>query len=449
MDNLREAKTKLAAVNKDIVSFINSFVDDKSFVETDAFMSAENDVADAPGEGVVSGFAQINGVGVCIYETNPAVLKGSVGALNAKKITRAINNAVRMNKPLIAVWDSAGARFSEGAECLEGYGSLLRAHTVAYGEVPVITILKGNNLGLSAYVSGISDFVIALDGAVSATASPLVISAKTGCKQVGTSELLFKNGIATNVEKKDVKKTLIRMLEVFYGGKSQDDPNRVSKGLSAASPLKTVIDEVFDKNSFLPVRDGFAPEATTGFARLGDISVGVVATDGKTADGRLSKDGCVKISEFLNICENAETPVVFLTDCAGTEISADDGGLLREMSNLIYRVNMLSLDTFAVVYGKAVGAAYTAFVSPCDYKIAWDSAYIGALDGIQTARLLYADEIKTAKNKDKAAEKLAKAYAEDGGSAITAARAGYFDIVTEPALTRSYLIAALYAHLER
>lgn len=448
MDNLREAKTKLAAANKDILSFINSFVDDKSFVETDAFMCSENDVADAPGEGVVSGFAQVNGIGVCIYVTNPAVLKGSVGALNAKKITRTINNAVRTGKPLIAVWDSAGARFLEGAECLEGYGSILRAHTVAYGEVPVISVLKGNNLGLSSYVSGISDFVIALDGAVSATASPLVISAKTGVKNVGSCDTLYKNGIATNLEKKDIKKTLIRMLEVFYGGKSQDDPNRVSKGLSASSTAKNVIDEVFDKNSFFAVRGGYAPEVITGFARLGDISVGVVATDGKVGDGRLTADGCIKISEFLNICDNAETPVVFLTDCVGTEISGDDGRLMREMSNLIYQVNMLSLDTFAVVYGKAVGSAYAAFVSPCEYKIAWDSAYIGALDSEQTARLLYADEIKTAKNKDKAAEKLAKVYSEEGGSAIAAARAGHFDIVTEPALTRSYLIAALYAHME-
>ncbi len=38
MDSLREAKTKLAAVNKDTIAFISSFTDDKSFVETDAFV---------------------------------------------------------------------------------------------------------------------------------------------------------------------------------------------------------------------------------------------------------------------------------------------------------------------------------------------------------------------------------------------------------------------------
>ena len=123
MDSLREAKTKLAAVNKDTIAFISSFTDDKSFVETDAFVDSETDTASALGEGVVSGFAAVDGRGVCVFALNSAVMKGSIGALGAKKIVRTVNNAVRMNKPLIAVWDTSGARFAEGIECLEGYPS--------------------------------------------------------------------------------------------------------------------------------------------------------------------------------------------------------------------------------------------------------------------------------------------------------------------------------------
>lgn len=449
MDTLRYAKTKLAAANKDIIGFLNAFVDEKSFVETDAFMCSKDDVSDAPGEGVVSGFATVDGVGVCVFATNPAVLKGSIGELNSKKITRAINNAVRMDKPLISVWDTSGARFAEGVECLEGYGSILRAFTVAYGEIPVISILKGNNFGLSSYVSGISDFVIALKDGASATASPLVLSAKTGSKNVGMAEDLFKRGIVTNTVKDDLRDTLVKMLKVFEGGaESGDNPNRICKGLKAGVSVDALIKEVFDKNSFLSVRGGFAPEVTTGFATLGDIPVGVVATSSTVGDGRLTADGCIKISEFINICENAECPVVFLTDCLGTEISSDDARLTREMSNLIYAVNTLDTDAFAVVYGKAVGGAYVSLVAPCEYKIAWDGAYVGTLDSEAAARLLYADEIKSAKNKDKTAEKLAKAYSEENCSALGIARSGYFDNVIEPNLTRQYLLAALIAHVE-
>ncbi len=450
MESLKNAKAKFAAANKDVLELIKSFIDERSFVETDAFMCSDTELSEAIGEGVVSGFASVDGVGTCIFATNPAVLKGSIGALNAKKIVRAVNNAVRMDKPLIAVWDTSGARFAEGVECLEGYGSILRAFTIAYGEIPIISIIKGNDLGLSSYAAGISDFVLCLDGGVCATASPLVISAKTGEKQdkIGSCETLLARGIATNRVKKDLRAALCRIFAIFGNNPvSKDDDNRVCKGLKPGVTADAVIAEVFDKNSFFGIRELFAPEVKTGFATLGGITVGVAATDSH-ADGRLTADGCIKISEFLNVCENAECPVVFLTDCVGTEIAADDTRLIREMSNLVYRINSLNLDSFAVVYGKAIGAAYTAFVSSCEYKIAWDSAAVGVLESESAARLLYVDEIKTAKDKDKAAKKLATEYEGENCSALKVARQGIFDNVIEPNLTRSYLMAALLAHVE-
>ncbi len=451
METFKNAKSELAAANKDILAFIDAFADEKSFVQTDAFMCSD-DFAKAPGEGVVSGFASVGGTAVCVFATNPAVLKGSIGALNAKKITRAVNNAVRMDKPLIAVWDTSGARIAEGIDCLDGYGDILRAFTVAYGEVPVISIIKGKNLGLSAYVAGISDFVIAYEDGVSATASPLVIAAKTGEseKTVGSAKQLLERGIVTNIVKKtELKATLKNILELYYNNKETgDDSNRVSKTLKLGASADAIIKEVFDKGSFLPLRDGFAPIVKTGFATLADVTVGVVATDISKNDGRLSADACVKIDEFLNVCENAECPIVFITDCLGTEIGSNDARLIREVSNLIYHINSLDLDTFAVVTGKAIGSAYTALVSPCEYKIAWDGAQIAAVESEAAARLLYADEIKTAKDKDKAAKKLATAYAEENGDALLLAKSGHFDNVIDPSLTRSYLIAALLAHVE-
>ncbi|MCH5165785.1 MAG: hypothetical protein J1G01_05230 [Clostridiales bacterium] len=453
METLQNAKSKLAAANKDILGFINAFVDVQSFVETDAFVCSQNDVADAPGEGVVSGFASVNDIGVCVFAVNSKVMKGAIGELNAKKIVRTINNAVRMDKPLIAVWDTAGARFAEGIGALEGYGSILRAYTVAYGEVPVITVIKGNNLGLSSYIAGISDFVIAYPDSVIASSSPLVLAAKTNkdAKLVGSAKQAAQNGIVTNTVKndKELKSLLANILTVFSdAATSGDNPNRVCKGLKGGVTPDALIKEVFDKNSFTAVRAEFSPVAVTGFATLGDIPVGVVATDITKSDGRLTAEACVKISEFLNVCENAECPVVFLTDCVGTEQGENDAALIREMSNLIYQVNTIDVDMFSVVYGKAIGGAYTALVAPCEYKIAWENAEVGALESEAAARLLYADEIKTAKNKDKAAEKLAASYGGENCSAVVIAKSGNFDNVIEPNLTRSYLLAALLAHVE-
>lgn len=453
METLQSAKSKLAAANKDVLAFINAFVDEQSFVETDAFTCSQNPLGDAAGEGVVSGFASVDGNGVCLFAINPKVLKGAIGELNAKKIVRTINNAVRTDKPLIAVWDTAGARFAEGIAALEGYGAILRAYSVAYGEIPIISVVKGNNFGISSYVAGLSDFVIGYPESAVASSSPLVIAAKTGGneKNIGSVKTAAQNGLLTDTVKtdKELREKITKILQVFTDEvATDDDPNRVCKGLKKGVPAAAVIKEVFDKNSFLAVRADFAPVAITGFATLGGIPVGVVATDSAVSEGRLTANECVKISEFLNICENAECPVIFMTDCAGTDITADDCSFIREMSNLVYQVNSLDVDMFALVYGKAIGGAYSALVAPCEYKIAWDGAEVGALESESAARLLYADEIKSAKDKDKAVKKLAESYGAENNSALVLAQSGYFDNVIEPNLTRQYLLAALLAHLE-
>ena len=92
METLKSAKSKLAAANKEITGFIGAFVDDSSFVETDAFVCSQNDFGKMPSEGVVSGIATVDSRYVCVFATNPEVLKGSIGAVNAKKIVRTVNN---------------------------------------------------------------------------------------------------------------------------------------------------------------------------------------------------------------------------------------------------------------------------------------------------------------------------------------------------------------------
>lgn len=453
METLQSAKSKLRAVNKDVMAFLDAFVDDRSFVETDALMCSSTEFGDAPGEGIVCGSAQINNVAVALCATNSAVFKGSIGALGAKKIVRTVNNALSTRKPLVAVWDTSGARIAEGIECLEGYSDILRAFAIAHGQVPVISIIKGNNLGISSYLSEFSDFVLACPEAVSATASPLVLSAKAGVPEsaVGSAAVLAEHGIVTNVVKKnEIKPLLTKILDIFGDNEVRggDDLNRVCKGLKAGSACSAIIKQVVDKDTFFEVREKFAPVVKTGFAMLADTYVGIAAIDGSVDGGRLTVDGCVKIDHLIETCENAEIPVVFFVDSAGTAQSGDDTALIREMARLIYNVNLITVDLHCVIYGKAIGGAYSALVAPCDYKIAWENAEIGAMESEAAARLVYADEIKSAKDKDKAAAKFAAAYASEIGSAVNVARGGKIDNVIEPNLTRLYLISALLARVE-
>lgn len=441
------------AKKKSVMQFIDSFIDQASFVETDVLLKTVTPLGEAAGEGVVGGFATVDGTQVAVFATNPEVLKGSIGSAASKKITRIVQNAIKAGAPVIAVLDTAGARFAEGVEAVEGYASILGAYAQAYGTVPTIAVIKGNNFGMLGYLAAFSDVVVAMDKAVMSTASPLIVSAKAGvgAETVGTTQAHAADGLYSAVVKneKELKDILVKTVGYLTDPvrEPSDDPNRVGKPKS--NEPKAVIAEVFDKGSFTEVKGGCAPEIVTGFARLNGCAVGVVAGNGN----RLSAEGANKVTELLTTCASFDLPIVNLVDCVGTvvDVQAEHGSLIREVGNMIFAYARTEVPKFAVVTGSAIGAGYAAFAGKnvCDYTAAWNTAKIGIVESTAAAELLYAAEIAKAKDKAKAEAQFAQTYADENQSAAVAAAAGYIDNVIEPSQTRPYLIAALQAYGRR
>ena len=446
---LKKMTDELKTANKGVNALIDTLADDKSFVECDRFVRSETELGDAVGEGVVSGFAVVNGIGANVFAINGEVLKGGIGKRNADKIVKCVDNAVKSGNPLIGIFDTSGARFAEGIEALEGYGKIINAFSGAYGRVPVISVVKGNNFGLSSYLCAVCDVCIGYEKSAAATASPLVISAKAGIDQnkVGTAAVHSKStGLYAITVKndKELKKAVGDILNVLICDvcDTGDDSNRVAKSLKSGAKVDLLIKEIFDNGTFIGLRSEFAPEVVTGFARIGGQSVGVVA-----ATDKLTSNACVKIGELLNACETYSLPVINLVDCKGVVADAaqENGALIRETANVMYLYSQLSVPKIALVTGSAIGAGYTAFCSKSftDYTLAWPDAQIGAIEAVSAAQLLYADDIAKAKNKDAAAKKLADAYAEENTVAAVVSAKGYIDNVIEPSFSRQYVISAL------
>ena len=453
--DLKKLFDETAAASADVKKLINAVTDEQSFVEPDVFLRTETPLGAAVGEGVVGGFASVDGLRTAIFATNPKVLKGSVGKKAAEKIVRLVNNAVKCGAPVVAVIDSSGARFAEGTEAVSGYASILRAFADAYGQVPVITVNKGDNLGLLSYLAAYSDCCIGYDKSVTATASPLVIAAKAGvaAEQVGTAEANSRSGIYSFTVKNDgeLKRGVSAVLSYLTDSvrESEDDPNRTIK---KAADVRGLISEVFDAGSFTEMRALFGKEAVTGLARLDGNAVGVAAFDRACDGGRLTADGAIKITELLNVCENAGLPVVYIVDCAGSAVdAAHEGATIREIGNMLYTCAAVDVAKVAVVTGKAIGLGYAAFAdkSMCDYAAAWPDAEIGAVESVAAANLLYSADIAASKNRKKAEEECAAKYSEENLSAAVSAAAGFIDNVIEPEFTRQYLINAVSAFAKR
>ena len=147
---------------------ISKLLDDKSFIETDAFAelsaAAEGfEAVSAAGEGVVTGYGTINSRPVYVFSQDFTVLSGSLGYMHTQKILKVLDMAGKQGVPVVGILDSAGARLGEGAASLNGLSKIMKKMTTLSGVVPMISIVAGPCAGSASYLTALSDFVFAVD----------------------------------------------------------------------------------------------------------------------------------------------------------------------------------------------------------------------------------------------------------------------------------------------
>ncbi len=450
--DLKSVIASYSSSTKNVRKTIDAIIDGSSFVELDAFIGGANELGEIKGEGVLCGLASIGENDVALFAINSDVFNGGISKRGAEKIERLISRAIDACVPLVSIIDTEGARVLEGIDALYGYGLVLNGFSRAYGQIPVITVVKGKNYGMLTYLAGLSDFFIAYDKAQIATASPLLISSSADGKNYSDVKSHYEvSGIITNIVKSDaeLKTLLVKALGEIEDVISDpvDDANRVCKGLTTDSTVDKVLKSAFDADSVIELRAGVATNVITALAKLNGISVGVVGVNGK-----LTAKGSAKITDFLNTVSNLGLPVINLVGSTGIIVDAhqETHCLIRNVSDLIYAYNNIGVPKIALVCSGAVGAAYSIFASKktFDYTIAWDGAAITPLESASAARLLYGDEIAKSKDPATAEAKFAKVYAEEN-SAMAAAEKGYIDTVILPNHSRQYLIAALQTMVKR
>ena len=148
---------------------INMLVDEGSFEEIDMFVLHRStnfglDKKKFAGDGVVVGSATIDGRLVYLYAQDFTVLGGALGEMQAKKICKVQDLAMKVGAPLIGLNDSGGARIQEGVNALFGYGEIFERNIKASGVIPQITGIFGPCAGGAVYSPALTDFNIMVRG---------------------------------------------------------------------------------------------------------------------------------------------------------------------------------------------------------------------------------------------------------------------------------------------
>jgi acetyl-CoA carboxylase carboxyltransferase component len=121
--------------------------------------------------------------------------------MQAKKICKVMDMALKAGAPIIGMNDSGGARIQEGIDALSGYGEIFFRNSGASGVIPQISAIMGPTAGGAVYSPAMTDFIFMVkESSYMFITGPNVIKAVTG------EEISFEDlgGAMTHNEKSGV-----------------------------------------------------------------------------------------------------------------------------------------------------------------------------------------------------------------------------------------------------
>ena len=456
---------------------IDLLVDEGTFVELGIhgrphFSQRSMEGKEAPADGVITGWGDVDGRRCAIAAYDFTVMAGSMGMTGELKVGRLRELALQKRLPFIWLLDSAGARIQEAAGSLfAGSGHLFREEVTMSGVIPLVAAMLGPCAAGTAYIPGLSDFVPMVVGqGAMALAGPHLTKAVTGedismeelggakvhCRKSGVGDL----EVADDHECIEAVKTYLSYFPANCEEKpplreTSDPDDRMSETLldivpeSSRQPydMYEVISEIVDDGEYFDIKPKFARTLITCLARFGGQPAGIVANQPKQLGGILENDSADKAARFINLCDAFNIPLVFLQDVPGFMVGSkvEHAGIIRHGAKMLYAVSRATVPKITVVVRKAYGAGYYVMCGKAyepDLIVAWPTAEISVMGPEGAVNIIGRSAIEASDDPEKTREAMLAEVKKNIDPYIAAGNAVIDDVI-DPRETRPTIINGL------
>jgi acetyl-CoA carboxylase carboxyltransferase component len=439
---------------------LSSLFDDGKYTEVQCFTNGTTGNGDViPGDGVVTSYGYVNGKKVYAYSQDATLKGGSLGAVQAKKITTLQKWALQEKTPIVALLESGGARIQEGIGALNGYGEIFKLNSISSGKILQIAVIFGSCAGGAVYSPALMDFIFMVKDKSFMFITGKDVVAKVMGERVTSEELggasmhSTKSGVAHFVSDSelDALKDVANVLSYFQYSKkelkrsalknSKELGNIIPENPKKSYDIKDVINNLSDKDSFVEVNKDYAKNSVVGLARIKGLSVGVVANQPCVLAGCLDINSSLKISNFIKICNDQGLPIVTLVDTPGylPGKNQEQSGIINYGAKVLYAYSTATVPLISVVVRKAYGGAYIAMCSKslgANRSYAWPNSEIAVLGAESAIVIIYRKELKTASDMNAFVAQKTQEYKKDIMNAFCAAEKGFIDDIIDPDETR-------------
>lgn len=455
---------------------VDLFLDEGTFQEIDKFVMHRAkdfglDKEHYLGDGVVTGYGQVNGRLVYVFSQDFTVFGGSLSETHAEKICKIMDMAMKNGAPVIGLNDSGGARIQEGVNSLGGYADIFHRNTLASGLVPQISAIMGPCAGGAVYSPAITDFILMVENTsymfvtgpnVVKTVTQETVTAEelggasTHSSKSGVTHFACSNELACIQHIKQLLSYLPQNCEeiapVYPYDLLADESRKQLDDIVPENPnqpydIREVVTGIVDEDSFLEVHENYADNIVVGFARIAGRSIGVVGNQPQSMAGVLDNHASIKAARFVRTCDSFNVPLLVLVDVPGFLPGTDQewNGIITNGAKLLYAFSEATVPRITVITRKAYGGAYDVMNSKhigADLNFAWPSAEIAVMGAKGASEIIFKKEIAEAENSEAKLQEKVDEYTEKFANPYRAAYRGFIDEVILPSETRSKLITA-------
>jgi len=364
-----------------------------------------------PGASILVGIGFVSGVRCVVMVDDSGISAGAMKKKSLDKALGALKVALRQKLPFIHLVESAGANLMEYEVELwaAGGGMFHGLARLSAAGIPTITVLHGPSTAGGAYQPGMSDYVIGVrKNGMAALAGAALVYAATG--EVATDEELggahmhaTVSGLVEYLAEDDAEGIAMardllgrldwnrrcavpppaEMIEPLYD--ADEIAGVVPVDYRKPYDVREVAARFVDGSDFVDFKPGYGPGTVCLQAKVFGQACGIIGNNGP-----IDPNGAAKATQFFQLCDQSEQPIVFLNNTTGYMVGTEyeQAGMIKHGSKMIQAVSNVRVPKVCLYIGASFGAGnygMSGYAYESDFLFAWPNAVTGVMGGEQAA----------------------------------------------------------------
>ena len=342
------------------------------------------------GSGFIVGIGVIEGTECLILGHDPSVRAGAFNQFNSKKLMRGLEIARDNRIPYVQFVESAGADLRgeggggdpeasirrEGGHFAESGRLFYEITELSKMRIPTISLVFGASTAGGAYQPGMSDYNIFIKNQSQvALGGPPLVKMATGedadYEQLAGADMHTRiSGLGDYLAQDELDgirmcREVVRHLNWRKLGPGpslpadppQFDPEEllgiVNEDLRVPFDMRDVIARIVDGSRFEEFKPLYGPTLVTGWSSVHGYPIGILGNNGP-----LLSESAEKASQFIQLCNQIDVPLLFLHNITGYIVGTDfeQRGITKNGSKMINAVSNSTVPHITVIVGASYGA---------------------------------------------------------------------------------------------